>query len=928
MDADRLRELSRWAGALERNESADLRAAGRAIRTLCAENEELRRRLDALEGDDDRDGTPPVAGPSESRRPRRGRRRRVDRWRKAVVVLAAVVLAAGLLAIVAEAAAPEVEARGPVNGAVVGRAALAGLAVSADRASSDSWELDGRDVRPTVQGDRLVLSLAHLRDGEHVVSIRGRRRFFRETTRSFRFVVDTTAPHLRLARPAGARPGRPVLVRGTVEPGATLRVGGRTVVLDGKGAFVVREPAGTRSLVAAVADAAGNVSRWRIPVTVTPRRAPEPLRAVHVTSYAWADPTLRRGIMALIREGRINAVELDLKDEAGEVGWNADVPLARRMGSALGVFDLGKAVRELHARGIRVIGRLVCFRDPIHAAAAWRAGRRDEVVQTPSGGPYAGYGGFTNFASPAVRRYNIAIAVAAARLGVDDVLYDYVRRPDGPLSTMRFPGLRGTPERSIAAFLHETRIALARTNVLLGASVFGVAATRPTEVAQDIPAIAREVDYVAPMLYPSHWAPGEYRVADPNGEPYAIVRRSLADFRRKTTGTGARVVPWLQDFSLGRTYGPAEVQAQIAAARDAGVDEYLLWDAGVTYTAEALAPTAKRPALGVVTAPTADAPGPVRLRGATPISRPAPVRRTRSRPLAGLPPNELGSVPVVMHHMVRSDRVGDYDQTPQEFRAELELLWRRGYVPVRVSDLLERRIEIPKGTSPVVMTFDDSTRYQLAVRPDGTVKPDTAVGIMLAFARTHPGFEPAGTFYVNREPFGGVAEGAMLLRWLTRNGFELGNHTYDHLPLRTLSSSEVQRELVRGQDVIEHAVPGYRIRSLALPLGSMPEEASLAVAGRWHGRSYGPYGVLLVGANPAASPFSTDFDPAAIPRIRSSHQPWNGQADFAFAYWMRELARHPENRYVSDGDDRHISFPARESSRLAPRFRSRSIRLG
>jgi hypothetical protein len=715
--------------------------------------------------------------------------------RKAVVVLAAVVLSAGLLAIIAEAAAPEVDARGPASGAVVGRNALAALAVSADRASSGNWELDGRAVRPTVQGDRLVLSLAHLGDGAHVVSIRGRSRFLRATTRSFRFVVDTRTAHLRLAQPASARPGHPVVVRGTVEPGAKLRIGSRAVALDRTGAFVVRRPAGTRSLVAAATDAAGNASSWRIPVTVVPRRAPEPLRAVHVTSYAWADPTLRAGIMALIRDGRINAIELDLNDEAGEIGWNAEVPLARRMGSALEVFDLGKAVRELHARGIRVIGRLVCFRDPIHAAAAWRAGRRDEVVQTPTGGPYAGYGGFTNFASPAVRRYNIAIAVAAARLGVDEILYDYVRRPDGPLSTMRFPGLRGTPERSIAGFLHETRVALARTNVLLGASVFGVAATRPTEVAQDIPAIAHEVDYIAPMLYPSHWAPGEYRVADPNGEPYAIVRRSLVDFRRRITGTGARIVPWLQDFSLGRSYGPAEVQAQIAAARDAGADDFLLWNAGVTYTEEALAPTAKRPALGVVTAPTRDAPGPVRLPDAKaeprPISQPAPVQRTRSRPLTDLPPNELGSVPVVMHHMIRSDRVGDYDQTPQEFRAELELLWKRGYVPVRVSDLLERRIDIPKGTSPVVMTFDDSTRYQLAVRPDGTVKPETAVGIMLAFAHTHPGFEPAGTFYVNREPFGGVEEGEKLLRWLTRDGFELGNHTYDHLPLRTLRDEQV-----------------------------------------------------------------------------------------------------------------------------------------
>ena len=127
------------------------------------------------------------------------------------------------------------------------------------------------------------------------------------------------------------------------------------------------------------------------------------------------------------------------------------------------------------------IGSLVCFRDPIHAQAAWKAGRRAEVVQAPDGSPYAKYGGFTNFVHPAVRTYNIALAVAAAKLGVDEILYDYVRRPDGPRSSMSFPGLKGEPEAAIASFLAESRAALAKTDVLLGASVFGVAATRPED---------------------------------------------------------------------------------------------------------------------------------------------------------------------------------------------------------------------------------------------------------------------------------------------------------------------------------------------------------------------------------------------------------------------------------------------------------------
>jgi hypothetical protein len=118
--------------------------------------------------------------------------------------------------------------------------------------------------------------------------------------------------------------------------------------------------------------------------------------------------------------------------------------------------------------------------------------------------------------------------------------------------------------------------------------VFGIAATRPDEVAQDIPAMAEHVDYIAPMVYPSHWGPGEYGVTDPNSQPYDIVYRSMVDFSEQLSGSGASLVVWLQDFSLGVDYGPAEVRAQIDAALDAGVDDFLLWDAATTYTEAAL----------------------------------------------------------------------------------------------------------------------------------------------------------------------------------------------------------------------------------------------------------------------------------------------------------------------------------------------------
>ena len=849
-------------------------------------------------------------------------------WRLAAAVAAAFVLAAAVVAVATAAVRPDLDAGGIDDDAVVGRSAVPKLTFWAAGAADMVWRLDGRRVLPKRERDRLLFRPGRLADGDHVLEISADGPLFTSTTRRMEFVVDTKAPLLRLESPAAHRPGERISIAGRVEPDARMRGGGEPVELDDDGRFELelarRPPRG--AFIVDLADRAGNRSRWRVPVSVIPRRPVQPVRSIHVTPHAWADDTLRRGVLDLVEANKVNAIELDLKDESGLIGWNAPVPYGKRIGAVENVFDLEKAVEQLHAKGVRVIGRLVCFRDPIHAQAAWRAGRRDEVVQTPDGQAYAGYGGFTNFANPVVRKYNIDVAVEAAKLGVDEILYDYIRRPDGPLSSMRFPGLSGPADRAIVEFLEQSRDALAPTEALVGASVFGVAATRPEEVAQDIPAMARTVDYVAPMVYPSHWGPGEYGVANPNGEPYAITRRSLADFAAKTKFTGARVVPWLQDFSLGWDYGPAEVAAQIRAARDAGMDEFILWDPGVTYTADALEPTAKRPALGLRTTAPAGLPGPKRLPDPEPTQARVAVSQPDADaegPVSGLPPNELGVVPVLMYHEIRPDRVGAYDQTPDEFRSELEYLWRNGYAPVYASDFVDGKIDLPAGKSPVVLTFDDSTTFQLELTPDGEPKENTAVSILRAFSRTHPGFDPKATFYLLREPFGGTARSSEHVRWLAENGFELGNHSHDHTPLRTLSDTDVQRQLVAGAQVILDAVPGYRIRTLALPLGSMPTRPALAVRGRSGGRSYGPYAVFLVGANPAPSPYAKAFDPAAIPRIRSSHKPWSTAEEYTFAYWMRELERNPEERFVSDGDVAAITVRGSDRDEVAARFRGR-----
>jgi hypothetical protein len=609
----RVAELAEWGRALaEQGGSAELRAAGRAIQMLAAEVERLQERSGG--SDPDPPGGPAGAGaPAPPRRRRRERdprhaavvTNRLPPWSRraqtVLLIVAAVgLLAAGTVAAARRAFAPEIHLSGPAEGAALGPAAAdrPAFAVDADGATlqQQRWKLDESDVTSQVRiaGRRLVLVPRRLADGDHKLVIEQRGGLLgAHARRTLHFAVDRSPPRIELTRPLRTRRSGPLAVRGRAAGASEVAVAGRQVEQTSNHRFSLDlTPPLPRAVVIVARDRAGNTEQVRFRVDVVPRRPPVPVRAVHVTFYGWGDRTLRHGVVQLIDEHRINAVELDLKDESGIVGFKAPISLALRIGAERQLVDLRRTVDQLHRRGIRVIGRLVCFRDPLLASAAWRRGRRSQVVQTPQGLPYAGYGGFTNFANAGVRRYNIDIARAAAAAGVDEVLYDYVRRPDGPRSSMVFPGLHSSPEEAIVSFLAATRRALQPYGTFLGASVFGVAADRPREVAQPIPEMAQQVDYIAPMVYPSHWTRGEYDVADPNAEPYAIVRRSLEAFQRDVRGTGARIVPWLQDFSLGVNYGAHEVRQQIDAAHADGIDEFLLWDPAVTYTRDALVPGA------------------------------------------------------------------------------------------------------------------------------------------------------------------------------------------------------------------------------------------------------------------------------------------------------------------------------------------------
>lgn len=291
--------------------------------------------------------------------------------------------------------------------------------------------------------------------------------------------------------------------------------------------------------------------------------------------------------------------------------------------------------------------------------------------------------------------------------------------------------------------------------------------------------------------------------------------------------------------------------------------------------------------------------------------------------LAALGVNELGRVVIGEWHVI-GDSDGEYRTSRATFRAQLQDLYDRGYRPVTQAEFIAGTFPIPAGTSPVVLTFDDSTRDHFALDEDGEPDPDTAVGIIEDFAADKPDWRATAVFGFNfPQPFGDAGF-ADKLRWLADNGYEFSNHSVGHANLGSMSSAEVVANLAANLAQLHEAVPGVPVPSLTLPYGAHAQDPAVELTGTADGTTYLHRLVYLVGAYPSRSAHDVAFDPTAVQRV-----PAHAVVGTGPEWWGDRLddLEADGQRFVADGDPGTVTFPAdlAESVRLAdPTLRARS----
>jgi hypothetical protein len=320
----------------------------------------------------------------------------------------------------------------------------------------------------------------------------------------------------------------------------------------------------------------------------------EPVKGIYLTAKSVTTADKFNELTSLVGNTGLNTMVIDVKDDEGRVTYDSELPLVNEIQSDKNatIKDLASVVQTLKEKNIYTIARIVVFKDPYLAKkkSEWAIKSKNKTLWKDKSGIM-----WVDPHRQEVWDYSISIAQEVAKLGFDEIQWDYVRFPDykNIEKEVTFaPSAFQTKEAAIGGFLKYAYSKVKTPSLTISADVFGLTTSVSDDmgIGQKWEIMTQHVDVISPMMYPSHYAKGTYRIANPEADPYQLIKKGLQDAiekNNKVQSQGkpvAKIRPWYQDFDMAIPYSLKEVQDQIRAGNELGINEYLLWNAGNNYS--------------------------------------------------------------------------------------------------------------------------------------------------------------------------------------------------------------------------------------------------------------------------------------------------------------------------------------------------------
>ena len=293
--------------------------------------------------------------------------------------------------------------------------------------------------------------------------------------------------------------------------------------------------------------------------------------------------------------------------------------------------------------------------------------------------------------------------------------------------------------------------------------------------------------------------------------------------------------------------------------------------------------------------------------------------------------DELGKVPIMMYHGIHNKSNSDtpytggnvdpdgYQRTSEAFRNDLEFYYNSGYRMIRLTDYVDGNIDVELGKSPIILTFDDGLENNIRVtgldsKGNIIIDPNSAVGILEEYKKKYPDFNVTATFFVTAGLFNQPEYNEKILNWLVDNGYDIGNHTISHVNFSNASIEEAEEEVGKLYSILDSIILGKYVNIVALPYGSPYSfshyNMSHIFTSTYNGKTYETKSTLRVGWESDESPFSVDFEPKFLKRIRAYDND-GVEFDIEMNFGILEY-----RRYISDGDVDTIVIPIEKQEML------------